>query len=370
MTWAQLHRASEQAAIDAEDSYRNGNSSDAALLYTKAAELEEEALSTLPKDKSRTRGITAVSAVSLWYKAAAYDRAEQLAHHALADPSVPMFAKASLRNLVQAIWTETSKRSANVGFLPGHVFVSVKGGEIITGGAPLDLIVEKVQTIQAMFYRTVEFIRAMPIRRSRNPDRVIQESCRPWLFQAPPASYQFAVAIQEPKQLNFFQNGLRPDLVAHQFMEVVRAAANEDLQQLESVVPHRDYRDVFLKLARNLAPTGKTFGSIELRSATSETPVALTPDARAVINRSIKRTRLGTAYDGNEQEEEEIVGTLRALDLDKDFLDVVVEGKTLHVVGLGDAMDDVIGPMVNKAVRVRITKTPKGVRFRDIELDD
>jgi len=51
-----------------------------------------------------------------------------------------------------------------VNFLPGQVFVSVKGGEVITGGAPLDLIVEKVQTIQAMFYRTIEFIKDMPLR--------------------------------------------------------------------------------------------------------------------------------------------------------------------------------------------------------------
>jgi hypothetical protein len=40
--------------------------------------------------------------------------------------------------------------------LPGQVFFSVKGGDVVTGGAPLDLIVEKVQTIQPIFYRTIE----------------------------------------------------------------------------------------------------------------------------------------------------------------------------------------------------------------------
>jgi hypothetical protein len=34
-------------------------------------------------------------------------------------------------------------------------------------------------------------------------------------------------------------------------------------------------------------------------------------------------------------------------------------------------MDDVIGPMVNKAVRVRIERSSKGSpRFRDIEVDE
>jgi hypothetical protein len=68
--------------------------------------------------------------------------------------------------------------------------------------------------------------------------------------------------------------------------------------------------------------------------------------------------------------EEEVVGTLRALDLDKDFLDVVVNGQGMHIVGLGDAMDDVIGPMVNKTVRVQIVRRTKENRFRDIELDE
>src|SRR5260370_33247705 len=114
----------------------------------------------------------------------------------LADPSIPQFARVDLRNLIQAIWTESSKRTANVPFLPGQVFVSVKGGEVITGGAPLELIVEKVQTIQSMFYRTVEFIQDKPLRRRGGPIREIQELCRPWLFQAAPGSYQFTVAIQ------------------------------------------------------------------------------------------------------------------------------------------------------------------------------
>ncbi|MGA2988321.1 MAG: hypothetical protein ABSG32_31510 [Terriglobia bacterium] len=184
MTWADLHKNSELVAIEAEEAFREGDASRAALSYAKAAELEQQALGTVDGTKIRTKGITAVSAVSLWYKAAAHDRAEQLAHSLLADPAIPQFARVGLRNLVQAIWTESSKLSANVSFLPGQVFVSVKGGEVITGGAPLDLIVEKVQTIQAMFYRTVEFIKDMPLRLRGGPPREIQESCRPWLFQA------------------------------------------------------------------------------------------------------------------------------------------------------------------------------------------
>ena len=38
--------------------------------------------------------------------------------------------------------------------------------------------------------------------------------------------------------------------------------------------------------------------------------------------------------------EEEIVGTLRAVDFEKDFLDGVIHGKSVHIIGLGDALDE------------------------------
>ncbi len=369
MSWVDLHKASEAAAIDAEQAFRVGNASQATLLYARAAELEQQALAAVDRTKARTRGITAVSAVSLWYKAVAYERAEQLAHSMLADPSIPPFARTDLRNLVQAIWTDSSMRAANVTFLPGQVFVSVKGGEVITGGAPLDLIVEKVQTIQSMFYRTIEFIRDMPLRSRGAPTRDIQESCRPWLFQAAPGSYQFSVAIQEPKQLDFFRQDMRPDLVARHFLEILKATSSKDQQQLQTLVPKDDYRNVFLKLSRNLAPTGKTFDSIEFRTATGDILTALTPDARTAINQTLKKTRPVDAYD-SQTTEEELIGILRAVDLDKDFLDVTVEGHHFHVVGLGDAMDDVIGPMVNKNVKVLVLRGKGSIRLRDIELDE
>ena len=37
---------------------------------------------------------------------------------------------------------------------------------------------------------------------------------------------------------------------------------------------------------------------------------------------------------------EEIVGTLRAVDFEKDFFDVVIDGKSVHIIGLGDALDE------------------------------
>lgn len=124
-TLAELHQASEAAAIEAEQAFREGNIAQASLLYAKAAEFEQQALGSVDGSKARTRGITAISAVSLWYKAASYERAEQLAYSMLADSSIPPFARADLRNLVQAIWTESSKKNFSE-FDPNDPVVSLK----------------------------------------------------------------------------------------------------------------------------------------------------------------------------------------------------------------------------------------------------
>ena len=369
MTWAELHAESEQLAIEAQLALRARNAGHAVELYKRAAEVERRALDQLDVSKERTRGITAVSAVALWFKAGEFALAEQLAYSMLADPHIPDFAREELRNLVQAIWTESSMRKADVAFLPGQVMVSVKGGEVVTGGAPLDLIVDKVQTIQAMFYRTIEFVNGVSHRRVGRPAKELQEACRPWLFQSAPGSYQFSVAIQKPVQSDFFKEYIQPERIAQHFLEIVSASSGDDGAALKKLVPDEKYRSTFLKLARNLAPTGKNFERIELRASGEARPVALGVESKVSINHQLRKKPDVPAT--ADEAPEELHGTLRAVHLDKDWLDVVVNGVSTHVVGLQDAVDDVIGPMVNRSVVVRVIRaSQKKLTFLDIELDD
>jgi hypothetical protein len=367
MTWAELHAESERIAIEAHVASKERKIEQALVLYKKAAEIERKALDNLDTSKVRTRGITAVSAVALWFKANEYANAEQLAYLMLADANIPDFAREDLRNLIQAIWTESAKQKAGVSFIPGQVLVSVKGGEVVTGGAPLDLIVDKIQTIQAMFYRTIEFVNDVAHRRMGRPTKELQESCRPWLFQSAPGSYQFSVAIQKPKQTDFFKKDIEPERIAHHFLEIVSASSSGDTAELEKLVPDETYRNTFLKLTRNLTPTGKAVDRIELRTSGDMQPVALGVESRSNINKQLRNKTNTQSKSGEVQEE--LRGTLRAVHLDKDWLEVVVDSKPIHIVGLQDAVDDVIGPMVNRVVVVRAIRTSqKKYKFVDVEL--
>jgi hypothetical protein len=370
VTWIQHHSTSERLAADAEIAARRGDVARSHELYRQAAEAEELGLAELEPSKSRTLGISAVSAVSLYYKAAQLQTAELLAHRWLTSEHLPSFAGEQLRGLLQSVWSEQVRERANVAFAPGQVIVSVKGGQVVEGGAPLELIVEKVQIVQALFYRTAEFLLGLPHRKHGGPTKEILEKCRPWLFQASPGSYQFAVAVQEPKQRSLFDTDeTRPQEVADHFLNILRASAESPEEELPALVPDANYRNTFLKLTRNLAPSGKRFSQLELRSATETRSLSLLPSTRQVVNQAIRAARpsIPTGTD----EDQTIRGLLRAVHLDEDWIEVTVDGEHIRVNQVGEAVDDVIGPMVNHPVVIQVTRDVRGkLHFRDIETDE
>jgi hypothetical protein len=370
VTWLDWHKRSESLASEAHIAYRRGDRDRARQLFAEAATAEVNAAKDLQPNKSRTLGITAVSAVSLMMKADLLEEAEHLALGWLGQ-SLPPFAADQLRQLVQSVWTTRSMRSAGVAFLPGQVTVAVRGGQTVVGGAPLDLIVEKVQTVQALFYRTIEYVKKVPHRKRGAPSADIQEACRPWLFQAAPSSYQFAVAIQKPPMDDFFKDHPEPQHIADQFLGILRASA-EDPVGLPQMVPDPEYRSTFLKLTRNLAPTGKNFGEIELRGAGDVKGVVLAPDSRKNINAALRPHR-----DSSDPRDVsvELQGVLRGVHLDKDWLELVTEKGVIRIDDLSAAVDDLIGPMVNKPVTVHVIRRTAsrwrgtGVTYRFVDIE-
>jgi hypothetical protein len=371
MSWAARHREGEGLAAQAEAAVRGGDPSRAKSLYALAADAEEAALAALDRGKARTLGVSAVSAVSLRYKAGQYQLAEAAAYTWLASGSLPEFAVLQLKDLLEAIWIEAARERTGLSFAPGQVIVSVKGGEVVRGGAPLDLIVEKVQTVQSLFYRTAEFLRGLPHRTRGSPSPEIQEMFRPWLFQTPAGSYQFAVAVQEARQPDLFLKGGPTSAdVADRFLNILRASAEDPEEELPHVVPNESYRATFLKLTRNLAPTGKTFDQLEIRASDEGRPITFMPTTRRAIGEAVRKTtrqRPDTAG----LPEETLRGVLRAVHLDDDWLEVTVGDQAVKVVGVGEAVDDLIGPMVNRPVILRAALDTRGRRlFRDIEREE
>ncbi len=108
-----------------------------------------------------------------------------------------------------------------------------------------------------------------------------------------------------------------------------------------------------------------------MRTVSAGSPVSLSSDSRRQINATLKAEQPHTIPTAT-QTEVDLRGTLRALDLDKDFIALASEGISYHVIGLKDALDDVIGPMVNRVVIVRALRSTNTttLQFVDIELDE
>ena len=374
MDWRTLHEKSEEAAVQAHEALRAGDFELARGRFSQAAEAEEEALRAIQPDKQRTFGITAVGAVSLWFKAGDLARAARLAHEMLAGTAIPEFARAQLDDLMVSVYSEMEKRRADVEFLPGAVTVSVKGGEVVHGAAPLDLIVERVKTIQALYYRVIEWVQDVPHRKRGVPTRNVTDTFVPWLVQAPAGSFQFSVAIRKSPQLALFDAGMQPEAkeLAGKFLDVVRTISRDaDGTATQHLIPNPEYRQTFRRLVRNLAPSPKSFEALAIVDAEhDDEPITLGRDTRDRLGKALRAERPASALDDSGTRVQ-IHGILRALDLDRDWLHVDTDDGVQSINEVSQAVDDVIGPMVNRPVTIHAIKMASGkLRFVDIEPGD
>src|SRR5687767_6050927 len=98
MSWAEYHSESERLASAAHDAMRKGDFANAETFYLAAAKAEQTAFDALEPSKDRTRGITAVSAVALFYKGKDYVTAQAVAYRYLANEQLPAFAISQIQN--------------------------------------------------------------------------------------------------------------------------------------------------------------------------------------------------------------------------------------------------------------------------------
>jgi hypothetical protein len=295
----------------------------------------------------------------------------------LATDLLPPFAIDELEELLQVIHYEESRAKSGIEFTKGEVLVSVSGGEVLYGAAPLELILEKVENIKNILYRTTEFLLSSDLRRRGSPTDVVKNYCDPWLFQAPPGSYQFAVRVRKPQAQLTIPGlpdiGLRMEQITEKFLEIMTATTQDPEGELVNIVPQEDYRETFLKLTRTLAPPlkGNSFNQMEIKSATDSgiRPVILVPDTRGAISYALKKPAVQVQKIA-ENKIINLTGVLRGLQLDKDWIEVSINGENIKIYDAKEEIDDVIGRMVNRRIVVEVLdKSEKAADRRYTLLD-
>lgn len=118
MSWIEHHKISESLASQAQAALDEGRRDDALALFARAARAEDQAIKNLSTSKKRTLAVSAVSAVSLYYKAAEFELANDTAVRWLNSDLLPRFAKEQLRRLCQAIRAEKTRAHTRTPSVP------------------------------------------------------------------------------------------------------------------------------------------------------------------------------------------------------------------------------------------------------------
>ena len=374
------HDRAQDIASRALIALQQGDESAAMDLYSRAAELEQTAIAALAKTKTRTWNILAVSHASLLYKARRFDDAELALYSYLARRDLLEFARHQLRELLDVVLDERALPDGYK-YSGEEIVFTLRGSDIGRGTAPLDLVLQKAAQVKNVVARTAELQGAFPFRQTGLPPKEITEFLQSRAAQPIAGSYKFALKLVEQRQLDLLAPPrLRAADVSARLFAFARLACSEATaarEELRRFVPNDEYRRVMLRLLRNVIPTEKGLNEVELsrvqqKDETVDRPVVETLLLPKAIRRLVsEKLREETPPASDPAQVIELRGTLRALHLDQNWLEVTLpDGEQRRCETPASVLDDVVGPMVNRRVRIRIEELTRAGRRTESQLVD
>lgn len=381
----ELHRQVEQLMSDAEELERRGLIAEAQVRYGQAAAIEVETFNLIPLDRPRTRGIVAVGAVSLYWRAGDFVRAQREAHRFLLEPAIPDFAIDQIWEMLLEAKQEEKARSEGRTMSGQLIEVSLRGGSVGLGVAPFELVMTKFAQWEKLLERAVEWTAGLPFRTTGTPSPWINRLLKPTLSEASAGSYRFKIGLQTPRvqlapaplfgdveKIETVESSIglvNPRQLIDATVRLMGEVNKPVEERLATMVPAKMYRDLFVKTVRNMAPQGQAFDEMEVKRVGVDTNdvVILNRESRHAISEYLR------VQSGNQTPETVRRGVLRALDLNKAYIvltDAATRAETRCSIREGAIFDDIVGPMVNHSVTVYGRLKGNSFLVSDIELNE
>lgn len=344
---------SEELAFQAERAARAGRLDEAAGLFAEAAALEAKIARAVPHSDTRVRGVLAVSAVALWYKARRYDDAQQLACEFLSEPhNIDDPSRRELRALLERCWRD--QETAQVCGAGGQfepLEIKLAGGEIQAGVAPAASVRDRQSLSSALLIRTAEWLSEKPFRVRGEASRDISRRFRVLEAPARAASYglRLYVAVSGQPQLPVIAE-LTPRAVVDTFLQIARAAQASD-QVLADLIPDAQYRAAFLAGFRDLAPDGALVGTVTFEHPTWDAAIPKTiyePRHREEMTRRLAPVTTGGRV-------RSVEGMLKVVNLKAraPSIEIVAgQGPATHISIDVDRFEESVREKLNKYVKV------------------
>ena len=305
------------------------------------------------------------------------DAAARLAHYILSHETVEEHAAEGLERLLSRIRNE--KLMAKLGQISGEpISFFLRGDEIADGFAPSNLVDRFTSPVLNMFRRMAACLSDLPY--TARPPASISEKYRMWQSQPLTGSYRVDFCISGPVQLSLDldPSAVQPDDVVSATMEFIQNATSlseTNNSRINDLVPNPEYRTTLLRLVRNMIPDGKGVNELELRRTNEdqEKAVYLIPESRQTVGKLITPVSERTKIKEDRVEPEEVIGTLRAVDLDtRRFRVDGHENQRTTLTLPATFSDDVITPMLNRNVKIQRRRRSATSRWiiNDIDFAD
>ena len=346
---------------------RAGDASSSALLYAEAARLEEAALATVPEDRVRTRSVLAESAVTLWRRAGLIEHAGAAARRLMGLPLTTSVSDYLLDVANEARWAAAATAEGRTD--AGTYRIALRGGTVRPGGLiAVDLVLVKLEQFRNLVVRVGEWATGMEFRTKGPPPEDLMSSLLPMVSPAMPGSYAFDLRLEaKPVQLPLFAGRqVEPATIATAFYDVVESVADMGPAGIDELVTEDVYRTAFLRLIRNIAPSGRDLSEITVAPTDQKRTARLVPDVRRAVGRDLQRRKATTKPEVSRS------GVLRGLDLDRRHLVLRESGREQSFsIAEEAALDDLVGPLVNHRVEVVTERRGRWFYVIDVlEADD
>jgi len=372
-----LHPRAMDLAEEAFGHLRRGDEARAKTYFLEALKLEQEAAFLLqPVEGSEpSRSILFRSAAFLAYNAEDFDSAERLVAQGLAG-FPPFEIKEELKDLYEDINFKRHLAAKGIALSDNQWVMTIHGNATSFGGTLVEPLLDRVDRVTALFYRTIERLLGFKYRASGGTTKEIKDSYGLYIRAFAPSSFAVAFQIGAPDpQISLFpeeesRQSLDPNFVVDELMKCLWVWENRKDGTLKEIIDDETYYENFVGLAKQIAPDGDDVKMVAFTTVRQgeEKPVALRTSRKQL------RGALSSTSAPQEQSKLILKGLLRfaSSPRSKPYGTVhVTDAETTHKIRVPiSVMKDVVQPYYEERVTITASRRGQHLYLEEIEKEE
>ncbi len=309
-----------------------------------------------------TRSVLHRSAATLAFDCGEFREAERLVSVALGG-NPPVDIAEELRDLLEQVYFARHLAVRQVQLQDGQIQLSLTGSEVGLGITLMDILLERLQDIERIIYRTVERLMRKEFRERGSAQQAIQEGYK--LYALVPRLGSFAMTLQLGRQMTLPGLDLSVTVVEDVVDNFTLLNTGQE-DALQARINDPAYYRNFLALAKRIAPDGEKVRMVGLTTTNNGI------DHGVAINRP-RHTITGVPGQSlvldNPSKVKIIIGRLRHADetSSTNVIKLVDENNKKHPIIVPEGMmNDIVRPLWGELVQVTGIQQGKRLQLNDI----